>query len=102
MNNIVVQGVTWLFHGILLVYPLALHPLSAQTVGAHRDVSTDEVIANAQKAAEDAEPLINGMSMLTALGILLAVLCAVLVVRHFLRSEVPAHGHCLHGHHCAA
>ena len=50
-------------------------------------VSTDEVIANAQKAAENAEPLIDGMSMLTVLGILLAVLCAVLVVRHFLRQK---------------
>lgn len=50
-------------------------------------VSTDEVIANAQKAAENAEPLIDGMSMLTVLGILLAVLCAVLVVRHFLHQK---------------
>ena len=44
-------------------------------------------VANAQKAAENAEPLIDGMSMLTVLGILLAVLCAVLVVRHFLRQK---------------
>lgn len=87
LNNIVVQGVTWLFHGILQFIHWLFTLFPPKPLERTEIVSTDEVIANAQKAAEDAEPLINGMSMLTALGILLAVLCAVLVVRHFLRQK---------------
>lgn len=87
LNNIVVQGVTWLFHGILQFIHWLFTLFPPKPLERTEIVSTDEVIANAQKAAKDAEPLINGMSMLTALGILLAVLCAVLVVRHFLRQK---------------
>lgn len=87
LNNIVVQGVTWLFHGILQFIHWLFTLFPPKPLERTEIVSTDEVIANAQKAAEDAEPLINGMSMLTVLGILLAVLCAVLVVRHFLRQK---------------
>lgn len=87
LNNIVVQGVTWLFHGILQFIRWLFTLFPPKPLERTEIVSTDEVIANAQKAAEDAEPLINGMSVLTALGILLAVLCAVLVVRHFLRQK---------------
>ena len=87
LNNIVVQGVTWLFHGILQFIHWLFTLFPPKPLERTEIVSTDEVIANAQKAAENAEPLINGMSMLTALGILLAVLCAVLVVRHFLRQK---------------
>jgi len=87
LNNIVVQGVTWLFHGIQQFIHWLFTLFPPKPLERTEIVSTDEVIANAQKAAEDAEPLINGMSMLTVLGILLAVLCAVLVVRHFLRQK---------------
>lgn len=87
LNNIVVQGVTWLFHGILQFIHWLFTLFPPKPLERTEIVSTDEVIANAQRAAKDAEPLINGMSMLTALGILLAVLCAVLVVRHFLRQK---------------
>lgn len=87
LNNIVVQGVTWLFHGILQFIHWLFTLFPPKPLERTEIVSTDEVIANAQKAAENAEPLINGMSMLTVLGILLAVLCAVLVVRHFLRQK---------------
>ena len=87
LNNIVVQGVAWLFHGILQFIRWLFTLFPPKPLERTEIVSTDEVIANAQKAAEDAEPLINGMSMLTALGILLAVLCAVLAVRHFLRQK---------------
>ena len=87
LNNIVVQGVTWLFHGILQFIHWLFTLFPPKPLERTEIVSTDEVIANAQKAAEDAEPLIDGMSMLTVLGILLAVLCAVLVVRHFLRQK---------------
>ena len=87
LNNIVVQGVTWLFHGILQFIHWLFTLFPPKPLERTEIVSTDEVIANAQRAAEDAEPLINGMSMLTVLGILLAVLCAVLVVRHFLRQK---------------
>ena len=87
LNNIVVQGVTWLFHGILQFIHWLFTLFPPKPLERTEIVSTDEVIANAQRAAKDAEPLINGMSMLTVLGILLAVLCAVLVVRHFLRQK---------------
>ena len=87
LNNIVVQGVTWLFHGILQFIHWLFTLFPPKPLERTEIVSTDEVIANAQKAAEDAEPLINGMSMLTVLGILLAVLCAVLAVRHFLSQK---------------
>lgn len=87
LNNIVVQGVTWLFHGILQFIHWLFTLFPPKPLERTEIVSTDEVIANAQKAAENAEPLIDGMSMLTVLGILLAVLCAVLVVRHFLRQK---------------
>lgn len=87
LNNIVVQSVTWLFHGILQFIRWLFTLFPPKPLERTEIVSTDEVIANAQKAAEAAEPLINGMSMLTVLGILLAVLCAVLVVRHFLRQK---------------
>mgnify|MGYP002560354639 CR=1 FL=1 len=87
LNNIVVQGVTWLFHGILQFIHWLFTLFPPKPLERTEIVSTDEVIANAQKAAENAEPLIDGMSMLTVLGILLAVLCAVLMVRHFLRQK---------------
>lgn len=87
LNNIVVQGVTWLFHGILQFIHWLFTLFPPKPLERTEIVSTDEVIANAQKAAENAEPLIDGMSMLTVLGILLAVLCAVLAVRHFLRQK---------------
>ena len=87
LNNIVVQGVTWLFHGILQFIHWLFTLFPPKPLERTEIVSTDEVIANAQKAAENAEPLINGMQVLTVLGILLAVLCAVLVVRHFLRQK---------------
>lgn len=87
LNNIVVQGVTWLFHGILQFIHWLFTLFPPKPLERTEIVSTDEVIANAQKAAENAEPLIDGMLMLTVLGILLAVLCAVLVVRHFLRQK---------------
>ena len=87
LNNIVVQGVTWLFHGILQFIHWLFTLFPPKPLERTEIVSTDEVIANAQKAAENAEPLIDGMLMLTVLGILLAVLCAVLAVRHFLRQK---------------
>ena len=64
LNNIVVQGVTWLFHGILQFIHWLFTLFPPKPLERTEIVSTDEVIANAQKAAEDAEPLINGMSML--------------------------------------
>lgn len=87
LNNIVVQGVTWLFHGILQFIHWLFTLFPPKPLERTEIVSTDEVIANAQKAAENAEPLINGMQVLTVLGILLAVLCGGLAVRHFLRQK---------------
>ena len=68
LNNIVVQGVTWLFHGILQFIHWLFTLFPPKPLERTEIVSTDEVIANAQKAAEGAEPLINGMSMLTAVS----------------------------------
>lgn len=83
LNHVVVGGADWLFRQLVRLLSL-FHPEKQQLPEA---ASTDEVIANAQKAAETASAPIDGVRVLTIAGILLAVLCIGLVVRHFLRQK---------------
>ena len=87
LNNVIVHGVMWLFQKILQLIRWLFTLFPPKTLETPEIASVDEVLNNARKAGENADPPIDGMRVLTVIGILLAVLIAVLLVRHFLRQK---------------
>ncbi len=90
LNNVVVQGVVWVFQKILQFIHWLFTLFPPKPLERVEMASVDEMIANARKAGETAEPPMDGMQVLTAAGILLAVAVVVLLVRHFLRQKPQA------------
>lgn len=90
LNNVIVQGVMWLFRKILQFIHWIFTLFPPKPLERPEIASAEEVLNNARKAGENAEPPIDGMQVLTVAGILLAALIAVLLVRHLLRRKTQA------------
>ena len=90
LNNIVVQGVMWVFQKILQFIHWLFTLFPPKPLQPTEMASVNEVIDNARKAGENTEPPVDGMQILTMAGILLTVVIVVLLVRHFLRRNPQA------------